>query len=207
MYNDNNDGDDKVNKIEEATPKYNRFMTPAEFLEWENEQEQRYEYVDGEIIPIEAASGNHSAIVVNISGEIHQFLKGKPCMIHSSQLRVSAKSMRSYFYPDASIFCQKPESIDISGETYKNPTVIFEVLSPSTANYDRDKKKLFYMQIESLKEYIMIDSKKVEVRIGKRQADNSWKFETYNSFSDILFIESIEMQIPLKDIYSRAELQ
>lgn len=204
MYNDDNDNDD-VNKVEEAAPKYNRLMTPAEFLEWEIKQEERYEYIDGEIIPVEAASGNHSTIVVNISGEIYQFLKGKPCLVHSSQLRISAKSMRSYFYPDASIFCQDPEEIDMTGETYKNPTVIFEVLSPSTANYDLNKKKFFYMQIESLREYIMIDSRKVEVCIGKRQADNSWTFETFNSFSDRLFIESIGMPMPLNDIYSRVK--
>lgn len=202
MYDD----DEDKNKVEEAALKYLKQMTPEEFLEWEERQEQRYEYVDGEIIPVQAASGNHNLIVPNVCGEIRQFLKGKSCLVYGSQLRISAKSMRSYFYPDVSIFCEKREVIDISGETYKNPTVIFEVLSPSTCDYDMGVKQQYYREIDSLKEYIIIDSRKVEVHIMRRVSNDTWRFEKLESLDDELLIESIGMSIPLNEVYSNVKL-
>jgi Uma2 family endonuclease len=197
MYDDN----DEIGKVEEAAPKYNRFMSPSQFLEWEDRQERRYEYIEGEIIEVKAASLNHSRVSSNIVREVGTYLKGKSCEILTNVLRISAKSMRSYFYPDASVFCNEPEPIDISGETYKNPTAIFEVLSPSTADLDMGRKMFFYMQIDSLREYIIIDSRKVEVHKGRRQADNAWKFETLNSSNDVLQIECIGMSLRLAEIY------
>jgi Uma2 family endonuclease len=200
MYN--SDDDDEVSKVEEAALKYLHRMTPEQFLEWEDKQEIRYEYVDGEIFPVEAATMNHGRITANIIGETHQYLKGKSCQIVSESLVISAKSMKSYFHPDATIFCEDPEKVNIAGEAYKNPTVIIEVLSPSTHSYDMGKKMFFYMQIDSLKEYIIIDSRKVEVQIARRQPDNSWKFEMLNASNEVLLIESIGMSIKLAEIYN-----
>lgn len=193
--------DDDLNKVEEAALRYMSRMTPAEYLVWEDQQELKHEYVEGEIITMQGASWNHNAIVSNIVGEVRQFLKGKSCRIQPSDLRVSAKSMKSYFYPDATIFCDEPEIPENTGHTFRNPTVIFEVLSPSTADYDLGRKLFFYMQIDSLKEYIIIDSRKYEVRIGRRQANNLWEFETIDSLSDSIAIKTINMSLTLQEVY------
>jgi Uma2 family endonuclease len=196
------DDDEKFGDVEEAAVKYLPFMSPEQFLEWEEQQEERYEYVDGEIIPVAATAVSHIRISINIAGEIYQFLKGKPCEVLGNKARIAAKSKKSFFYPDATIFCEEPELMKIGGETCINPTVIFEILSPSTDSYDMGKKLFFYMQIDSLKEYIMIDSRKIEIRIGRRQPDNAWKFETLNASSDVLLIQSIGMSLKLTEIYA-----
>lgn len=195
------ENDDEISKMEEAAIRYLPKMTPEEYLEWEDKQERRHEYIDGEIILVEAATTNHNRIVASIVTEIGHFLKGKHCEVFVSQMRVAVKSKSSYFYPDASIFCEEPEETEESKITYKNPSVVFEVLSPSTADYDMGRKLFFYMQIDSLKEYVIIDSRKIDVRIGRRTADNSWKFETYTSTEDILTIETIRFPLKLSEIY------
>ena len=194
--------DDEIGKVEEAALRYFTSMTPAQYLEWEDQQELKHEYVEGEIITMQGASWNHNSIVSNIIGEVGHFLKGKRCRVLPSDLRISAKSRRSYFYPDATIFCGDPEVLEEAGHTFKNPAVIFEVLSPSTADYDLGRKLFFYMQIESLNEYIIIDSRKIEIRIGRRQIDNSWKFETLNGMQEVLLIQTIGMSLKIAEIYS-----
>lgn len=193
--------------LKEAAIKYLPAMTAEEYLRWEDRQEQRYEFVDGEIMKVEAATINHSRILMTITGEIKSFLKGKKCEVLPNTLRVFAKSRKSYFYPDATIFCDEPESIEESNETYPNPSVILEVLSPSTIDYDMGRKMFFYMQIESLKEYIVIHSKTMEVRTGRRLADNSWKFDLFTAPSDQLTIETIGFAIKVSEIYSGVNLK
>ncbi len=203
-YDDMSEGNDEdINKVEEAALKYMTKMTPMEYVDWEDQQERRYEYVDGEIIPVEACSLSHNRIVSRIVTKIGLYLDGKQCEILPSNLRISEKTMDSYFYPDASIFCGDPDKKENAGETYKNPSVIFEILSPSTATYDLGRKLFFYMQIESLKEYIAIDSRKIEVHIRRKQENGIWKYNALDNINNILVIESIGMSLSLADIYEK----
>lgn len=177
-------------------------MSPAEYLYWDRATEGRHEYADGVIIPFTGASPNHNLILVNVIGNCHAYLKGKPCKIYPSNLRIYVKSKESYFYPDASIVCGELEFTDTKHkDTVKNPAVIFEILSASTEDFDQGRKFFFYMQMESLKEYITIDSRSHLVRLGRRQADNSWKFEEYSSLSDKVLIHTIQFPLPLAEIY------
>lgn len=194
--------DDDLCKVEEAATRYTTSMTPAEYLEWEDRQRLKHEYADGEIITMQGISWNHNCIVSNLIREVGSYLKGKNCRIQPSDLRVCAKSMKSYFYPDATIFCEEPEMPENAGHTFKNPSVIFEVLSPATADYDMGKKLFFYMQIDSLKEYIIIDSRRIEVRIGRKLENNSWRFETFDSIENVLLVQTIDMPLTLKEIYA-----
>ena len=86
-------------------------------------------------------------------------------------------------------------------DTVKNPAVIFEILSPLTEDYDMGKKFFYYIQIASLKEYVMIDSTKPFTRIGRKQADNAWKFEEYKDKPEALHLNSIDFTLSLQDIY------
>jgi Uma2 family endonuclease len=187
--------------VEEPAPKYYTLMTPAEYLSWERKEETKHEYASGTIISMAGASPKHNLILSHIISATDSFLKGKPCNIYPSDLRIYVKSKESYFYPDASIICGELELSDDVKDTVKNPSVIFEILSPSTEDYDMGKKFFYYMQIESLKEYVMIDSTKTFIRIGRKQANDAWKFEEYTQTNQSLWINTIEFSIPLQDLY------
>jgi Uma2 family endonuclease len=190
-------------KVEEPAVKYERLMSPQEYLEWERKQEIRHEYAEGFIITMQGASMKHEGIVTNLIGNIHPFLKGNPCKVFPSNLRTYVKTKESYFYPDASIICGEAVDFGDQNDISQDPCVIFEVLSPSTREFDLVTKFFYYSQIPTLKEFIVIDSLSVFVRAARRQEDNSWKFEEYNSLDQKLFVESVQLEMPLEDIYYR----
>lgn len=120
-------------EFNEAAPKYYPQMSPTAFLEWERAQEYKHEYAGGQIFAMAGASINHNHILTNLIIAIGSFLKDKSCNIFPSDLRIAVKSKNSYFYPDATIICGDPEfDEDHIRDTVKNPSVIFEILSPST---------------------------------------------------------------------------
>lgn len=188
-------------EIHDPALKYQTKMTPEAYLEWEQQQEYKHEYAEGEIIAMSGASRQHNMILSNLIGKINPFLSGKPCHIYPSDLRIYLESKTSYFYPDATIICDEPDAEDLTKDTIDHPAVIFEILSPSTETYDLGKKFFYYMQLPSLLEYITISSFSYHVRTGKRQPDNAWKFEEYTQPKDKLLIDAIQYELPLKAIY------
>ena len=198
--------DDEINKLEEAAIKYGKFMNPDDFLEWEFRQQEKHEYIEGAIITMQGASANHNIIQSNIIGSLWSKFNKTLCSVVGSDLKVFVKAKESYFYPDALIFCGDPEYADTRKHVITNPKVIFEILSPSTENYDLGKKFFIYMQVESIKEIIFISSTSAEIKAGRRQPDNSWKFEIITNLNESLFIESINTYIPLGDIFLKTSL-
>ncbi len=190
-------------EIKEAAPKYFPKMSPLEFLEWERKQEFKHEYVNGEVLAMSGASFNHNRIATNIIIKAGSFLENKSCDIFGSDLRISVKWKDSYFYPDVTILCDEPE---FDGEkikdTLKNPTVIFEILSASTEDYDVGRKQMYYMQIQSLKQYIIIDSRNVNIKVITRKEQGKWMFEEFNSIDDMLFIEPINFRLSVPELYN-----
>ena len=190
-------------EVKEPAPKYYPKMSSLEFLEWERKQELKHEYADGEVLAMSGASINHNRIASNIIIDVGSFLKDKYCDIFGSDLRVSVKKGNSYFYPDATIICDEPEFDDEKiKDTLQNPSVIFEILSSSTEDYDIGKKMMFYMQIESLQQYINIDSKGIYVRVMTRRAEEkTWKFDEYSAVDDKILVHTINFVIIVADLY------
>lgn len=189
-------------EINEAAPKYFPKMSPSAFLEWERNQEYKHEYVRGEIFAMAGASINHNKILTNIIVSAGSHLKDKSCNIYPSDLRIAVKSKSSFFYPDATIVCGELQ-FDDEGlkDTVKNPAVIFEILSPSTEDYDIGKKLFFYMQIDSLQQYIIVDSRSIHVRITTKMENGTWKFTELSEENNVFFINSIQLELSLSEIY------
>ena len=118
-----------------------------------------------------------------------------------SDLRTKVLTEDSFTYPDVTIVCGEPELMDDHFDTLLNPSVIIEVLSPSTEKYDKGFKFFHYMQIPSVKEYIMVSSTGIYIHISRKQDDSLWKFEEITNPETSLFINTIEHNIPLHDIY------
>lgn len=177
-------------------------ISPEEYLEIERAAENKHEYFRGEIIAMAGASLTHNRIVANIIRKVGNLLDGGNCEILPSDLRVSISSAETFTYPDATIVCDKPELLNGTFDTVTNPSVIFEIVSPSTEGFDRGRKFFFYMQIPSLKEYILINSTNTYVQAARRQADGSWKFEDIRDMDASLSINTIGQTVPLRDIYA-----
>jgi len=193
------------NEVKEPAPKYN-YISPDEYLEIERASEYKNEYYYGQVLAMSGASLKHNYIDGNLIVALGQFLKGKECQAWPGNMRVSTPSRDSYMYPDALIVCDETEPEDDKFDTLTNPAVIFEILSPSTRSIDKGRKFFFYQQIPSLQEYIMVDSLKRFIQLARKQPDQSWKVETLDEKNAILFIRTINFELPLDEIYKRTGL-
>ena len=188
------------NEVKEPAPKYN-YVSPEEYLAIERLSEKKHEYYKGQIFAMSGASWTHNVIVKNINTLVLPFLKGKPCDMFGSDLRIHIPENSLYTYPDFSIICGKPETTDEEDDTLIKPLAIIEVLSKSTRDYDRGTKFNMYRNIPTLNEYILVDSTTVCVEIYKKEGDNNWKLSEFKQLSDSVFISTIDLSLQLKEIY------
>jgi Uma2 family endonuclease len=194
------------NEINEPTPKYN-YVSAREYLAAEREATEKHELHNGHIIKMQGASNDHNRIVRNLIGNIHPVIKEQSCEVFPSDLRVYIPSAESFTYPDVSIVCDELQLLDDEYEdTQLNPTVIIEVMSSSSEKYDKGNKFLYYIQIDSLKEYILIDSTKCYMKVARKDAGGTWGFVETVDINAVLHIQSIDYSIALKDIYGRTKI-
>lgn len=179
-----------------------KYVTPEEYLAFEREAEDRNEYYKGEIYLMSGASFKHNIIEDNVRGALHSFLKGKKYRSFGSNLRVHVPKNTLYTYPDILIVCEDPKFVDGEFDTLLNPIVLIEILSPSTGNYDRGAKFDLYRDIETLKEYILIDSAFVRIINYTKNEDSTWTLREAKKQDDIFFIRSINFECPVSDVYA-----
>ncbi len=182
-----------------------KFTPEAEYLSFERESRERHEYYKGEIFLMSGASFKHNVIEDNLRGMLHAFLKGKKCRSFGSNLRIHIPKNTLYTYPDILIVCDKPEFLDNEFDTLLNPSVIIEILSLSTGNYDRGAKFDLYREIETLKEYILIDSATTHCIHYIKNADFTWTLSEAKNLTDTFVITTIGLQLQLSDVYNGIE--
>ena len=180
-------------------------VTAEEYLALDRAAEFRSELLDGEIVAMSGGSMRHSRLKINLAMEAGAALRGGPCCAFDSDLRVRVSS-RTYVYPDLAVVCGKPKSADDREDILLNPTVIFEVLSPSTEYYDRGVKSRRYREIESLTDYILIDQNQARIEQFTRGNAPAWTLRDYRDASEILLIESLGVSVPIARIYEGIEL-
>lgn len=178
-----------------------KYKTAEEYLAFERAALDKHEYYKGEVFAMSGNSLRHNQIQINFIGETRNFLKGKPCKIFGSELRVHVPLNQWYTYPDAIIVCDEPQMMDDEFDTLLNPAVIIEILSKSTQSYDRGDKFSLYRSISSLQEYILINSDKVAIEQYNRQPDGTWILKEFGQEKDNLVIQSIQFSFPLLQLY------
>ena len=181
--------------------------SPAEYYELEEHADYRSEYFDGEIFAMAGGTQPHSLICANLIREIGNQLKGKPCAIYDSNMRLKVKATGLRTYPDASVYCgvRELDPEDSTGQTLTNPTVLFEVLSPSTEAYDRGVKAPHYRRIESLQALVLVSQDAPRVESYFRQADGTWALNELEGLDQVLRLAAIHVSLPLVEIYDRIE--
>ena len=179
-------------------------LTPDEYLELEVQTEYRNEYLNGEVFAMAGASVAHGHIALNISWRLASQLEGSPCAVQVAELRIRTGDRSMYTYPDVVVFCGKADIEKYKGtDTVGNPTVIIEVLSPSTEAYDRGVKFQRYQGIATLMEYVLVSQDKVLLERYVRQSNGEWLYSSVNSLEDSLQLSSVPARLKLSDVYQR----
>lgn len=194
--------------MELAKIKTAAIYTPEEYLNFEREAETRHEYLDGEIYAMAGESLSHSRVCVNLAREAGNKLKGKSCEALSPNMKVRTSTASLFSYPDLTIVCGEPLFHDTKKDVLVNPKVIFEVLSPSTADYDRTTKfQRYRMGNESLTDYILVSQDKVFIEHFSKQPNGEWLYRSFAEITEALPIDSIECELSLPEIYDRVEFE
>ena len=178
-----------------------KFISEEEYLEAERLSTEKHEYFQGEIFAMSGASENHNIIAINCTADLRFKLKGKKCRPYGSDMRMNIPENTLYTYPDLSVYCDEIETLDDKFDTAKKPTIIIEILSKSTRNYDQGEKFALYREIPTIKEYILIDSEKIKVILNTKTSNSSWSLNEFVSINDKFEIKSLEIEMNLLDIY------
>ncbi|MEO8025244.1 MAG: Uma2 family endonuclease [Bryobacteraceae bacterium] len=176
-------------------------LTEEQYLAIERAAETKSEFVNGTMFSMSGASLRHALIGANLLGELHARLRGGGCRVITADLRVHVPATGLYTYPDATIVCGPPLLRDAHQDTLQNPSVIFEVLSPSTEGYDRGAKFQHYRTITTLTDYVLVDQSKMRVEHFSRQTGETWTLHDTMRPEDELRIDSINVSLPLALIY------
>ena len=179
-------------------------FTPEEYLARERKALDKSEYRDGRIYAMPGASREHNLIAVNVTGEFYIQLRTRSCEVYPSDMRVKVSAAGLYTYPDVIVVCDEPRFDDTHFDTLLNPTVLIEVLSPSTAAYDRGEKFASYQKLDSLCEYVLISQDRVRVEHYLRQGQ-TWDLTEFRSLDDVFSLVSIGCELSLQAIYAKVQ--
>src|SRR5258706_1765686 len=190
-------------------------FTVQEYLEFENSSLEKHEFYKGEIfrmyghgelLATSGASYRHNIIFSNLFGGLANLLKGKSCQPYGPDMRINIPENTLYTYPDISIICGEFQNSADDEESVIEPTVLIEILSPSTRNYDQGEKFRLYRDIPNLKEYILVDTDIVRIAAFRVNDKEHWELEEYKSVTDQLPLPSVGITMPLSEIYERTKI-
>ncbi|MBL8152649.1 MAG: Uma2 family endonuclease [Anaerolineae bacterium] len=175
-------------------------MTPDEYLAFERGSDARHEYFNGETYAMVGTTLRHNSIQGGIYISLVEQTRGTACRVYSSDVRVKVSATGLYTYPDVSVVCGEAELEDSHLDTLLNPSVLIEVLSPSTEAYDRGKKFEHYQRIDSLQEYLLVAQDKPRIEQYIRQKDN-WLYLKADGLDAEITLPSIGCTLSLQAAY------
>ena len=189
-------------EIEEPVHAYQKKLyTIQEYIAMENEASEKHEFYKGEIFAMSGAGKRHNIISINIIISLGKSLKGTRCRPYGRDMRINIPENTLFTYPDISIFCGEVNTLKEDQNTATLPVIIIEILSPSTRNYDRGEKFMLYRAIPSLKEYILVDSEAIHAEHFAINKEGLWQLKEHNLVTDEIFIETLNVTLPLVEIY------
>ena len=185
-----------------APPLLKPHFSPEEYLAWEAGQVEKHEYVDGEVFAMAGAGEGHITVCLNVAMVLRQHLKGSPCRTFMADMKVQANADGAYFYPDVVVTCSASDAQDPLVK--REPTLIVEVLSPSTAAYDRGEKFSRYRQLASLQEYVLVDTDTRATDVFRKRSDGLWVLHPFAS-DQAVELASVALTIPAAVLFDELE--
>ena len=181
------------------------YLSPEEYLVWEEKQPHRHEYVDGQVYAMAGTSKHHSRITVNIATQLNLFLDGKPCEPYAVDVKVEVNTHhRRYYYPDVVVTCEASNEDPEDPYLIVQPILIVEVLSPSTKRTDKVEKFNAYQHIPGLLEYVIVAQEQMRVEVYRhQQAGELWQGEVFTEPEQEVTFHSVGLKLSVATIYSR----
>ena len=186
-----------------ALPQSDQKMTEAEYLVFERDSDIRHEFVNGDIIAMTGGSWNHSLIIANTHRSLGNQLEGNDCESVTGEMRIHVDSAKVYRYPDVMVVCGEPKFVEDDDNTLINPSVLIEVLSPSTASINRIQKLDEYLKIPDLDEYLIISQDVAKIMQYIRQTDGSCRYCQVSGLDKALDLPSIGCTLTLTEVYRK----
>jgi Uma2 family endonuclease len=178
------------------------YFSADDYLQWEEQQEEKHEYIDGKVYAMAGASEDHIDITTNLTVILSNHLRGKDCKLFPSDMRLNIASKKIYYYPDLLVTCDERDRFNKKQKNY--PCLIIEVLSESTESKDRGVKFANYQTIQSLQEYVLISQWEQRIEVFRRNA-KFWVLQTYTA-GELIELQSINLQISMDAIYEDVAL-
>ena len=178
-------------------------LTMAAYFELEAASETKHEYHHGEIFDMTGASHRHNVIALNIGAAFHGALYQRDCFVYVGDMKVEVDPGAHYTYPDVSVVCGEVAFAGGRDDVIVNPVVIVEVLSRSTADYDRGSKFKAYRKLAGLRDYLLVDQYRVSVEHFSTDGGGTWRLAEYENRSDRVIIHSVGVDLSLAEIYHR----
>lgn len=182
---------------------YPQRMTVEAYLAWEPQQEQRFEFVNGEVMAMTGGSLPHNDIAINLLTALRPHIRNQGCRINMADAKVSI-TPSIYRYPDVAVSCDERDKTALDAIRY--PKLIVEVLSPGTETLDRSDKFKEYRTLPSLEEYVLISSTQVDVEVYRRGEGRMWLYTAYQT-GDTIKLDSIKFEFPIELLYEEVILE
>lgn len=174
------------------------------YLEWESGQAEKHQYLDGEVFAVAGASDAHVTIAGNLYMALRNHLRGGHCSVYISDMKLRVEEDNAFFYPDVFVTCA---AADREQGQYKSaPSLVVEVLSPSTSAYDRGAKFAAYRKLASLGEYLLIDSERLSADLFRRDEAGRWVLYPFDAAQQQVELASVGLQLPLQALYEDVRL-
>ncbi|MEQ8752121.1 MAG: Uma2 family endonuclease [Coleofasciculus sp. G1-WW12-02] len=183
-----------------------QLMTPQEYLEWEEQQPIKYDYINGEVFAMTGGTLPHNSIAVNLTSALKNHLRGKGCKVFMADAKVGVSLQGPFHYPDVMVSCDLRDQR--SRKIIYHPCLLVEVLSPGTEAFDRGKKFRHYRRIDTLKEYVLIEPDKMNVESYRLNEKGKWELTSY-SFEETtangteleVYLTSVDFRCPISLLY------
>lgn len=181
-----------------------QYLTPQDYLDWEEQQSIKYEYIDGEVFAMTGGTIPHNDLAVNLTTALKNHLRGKGCKVSMADAKVGVSERGPFHYPDVMVTCDERDRRAIRVIYY--PCLIVKVLSPSTEAKDRGKKFQNYRRISTLKEYVLISSEQKVIECFQLNEKGVWELYTYSE-GDEVELKSVDFRCPIELVYEDVILE
>ena len=183
-----------------------QLMTPQEYLEWEELQPLKYEYINGEVFAMTGGILPHNSIAINLTTALKNHLRGSGCKVFMADAKVGISPSGPSHYPDVMVTCDQNDRT--ARKIIYHPILIIEVLYPSTEAFDRGRKFGNYRRIDSLREYVLIDADRMSVECYRRNQQGKWELSPYipeetgtNGLELEIDLQSVDFHCPMSLVY------
>jgi Uma2 family endonuclease len=185
-----------------SSPAPRRHYTYGEYLDLDEASNVKLEYYAGNIYAMAGGTPEHAALCLQVGSSLNVQLEGKPCRVYGSDLRVRVRATGLAAYPDISVVCGELERDPEGRDTVLNPTLVVEVLSPSTADYDRGEKREHYQRIPSLREVVLVSHDRRRIEVFRREP-KAWSCQEAGPGQSVV-LDSISCRLDVDSLYDRA---